>query len=219
MKKKIIIKSLASLSLIAMALNLGGCSHHMRAQEIQTDLTLREMRSEIEDFKYQLNRFEVELQIVEGKADSQNTAMNLLRSDFSKLNKNESDLIETTLLQYDRKIQKIESMEDKLKSDLLKVKEHTNEILTSLAQFKAKVDGNENHLVEQSQYIQHLKTSLESIMKFIDQPAVDGAFYVVKPGDSLAKLAKENNVSVEKLKEINNLTTDLIIVGQKLRLK
>ncbi|QTA38523.1 5'-nucleotidase, lipoprotein e(P4) family [Thermosipho ferrireducens] len=45
-------------------------------------------------------------------------------------------------------------------------------------------------------------------------------FYVVKAGDTLSKIANETGLSVEELVKYNNIENpDLIVVGQKLRLK
>jgi LysM repeat protein len=45
-----------------------------------------------------------------------------------------------------------------------------------------------------------------------------GETYVVKSGDSLTKIAKKHGVSLSALKAANNLNTDHIKVGQKLKL-
>jgi peptidoglycan DL-endopeptidase LytF len=50
------------------------------------------------------------------------------------------------------------------------------------------------------------------------ESAAGSTTYNVKTGDSLSVIAKRNNVSVEQLKQTNNLTTDMIRVGQVLRL-
>ena len=42
--------------------------------------------------------------------------------------------------------------------------------------------------------------------------------YIVKSGDTLYKIARENNISLNKIKELNNLTSDIILVGQMLKL-
>lgn len=44
-------------------------------------------------------------------------------------------------------------------------------------------------------------------------------FYTVKAGDSLWKIAMGNDLTVDHLKQMNNLTTNTIYVGQQLRIK
>ena len=43
-------------------------------------------------------------------------------------------------------------------------------------------------------------------------------YYIVKKGDSLWSIAKANNTTVDNLKNINNLSTNLLSIGQKLLL-
>lgn len=45
---------------------------------------------------------------------------------------------------------------------------------------------------------------------------VNPEYYTVKSGDTLYSIAKKFNLNVDKLKDINNLKTNLITVGQKL---
>lgn len=220
-KKNSIPFFLKSLSIALNLLFLPSClsSKHMRAQEIQTDLAIREMRSELEDHKYQMNRLEVELQIVEGKADSQNSSIQRLRQELVRLNKNEDHLVQTTLARYREELERMGSIEGSLTKDLLKLKEHTQEVLATLAQFKAKIDDNEKEIMLQSRYVDHLKDSLEELLKYVDQSAAGSVFYIVQAGDSLHKIADDNRVSVKEIKKLNHLNSDLIIIGQKLRLK
>jgi N-acetylmuramoyl-L-alanine amidase len=42
--------------------------------------------------------------------------------------------------------------------------------------------------------------------------------YIVKSGDTLSKIATQNKTTVEKIKKDNSLTSDLIKVGQKLKI-
>jgi LysM repeat protein len=45
------------------------------------------------------------------------------------------------------------------------------------------------------------------------------AWHVVEPGETLYRIAKNNDLTVEKLKQLNNLTDDKIRSGQKLKLR
>lgn len=43
-------------------------------------------------------------------------------------------------------------------------------------------------------------------------------FYIVQKGDSLWSIANKNNISINELKNINNLTSDVLTIGQLLML-
>ncbi|MGF1671505.1 MAG: LysM peptidoglycan-binding domain-containing protein [Balneolaceae bacterium] len=44
-------------------------------------------------------------------------------------------------------------------------------------------------------------------------------YYIVRSGDSLSKIAREHNMTVDELKRLNNLQNDLIRVGQQLTVR
>jgi LysM repeat protein len=50
------------------------------------------------------------------------------------------------------------------------------------------------------------------------QPAANGQIYTVVSGDNLTKIADKYGVTVKALRSANNLTTDRITVGQKLKI-
>jgi LysM repeat protein len=45
-----------------------------------------------------------------------------------------------------------------------------------------------------------------------------GPSYRIKPGDSLEKIARANQTTVQAIKELNGLTNDRIVVGKLLQL-
>ena len=55
--------------------------------------------------------------------------------------------------------------------------------------------------------------------KHIDPPKSVGNYYQVKKGDTLYSIARNNNTTVDKLKEINGLTGNSISIGQHLLVK
>ena len=47
-------------------------------------------------------------------------------------------------------------------------------------------------------------------------PSIDGIIYSVKSGDTLQKIAADNNIKLENLLDVNELTTETLTVGQQL---
>ncbi|MBO7583481.1 MAG: M23 family metallopeptidase [Treponema sp.] len=47
-------------------------------------------------------------------------------------------------------------------------------------------------------------------------PSIDGIIYTVKAGDSLQKIASSNNIRLESILDVNELTTETLTVGQQL---
>jgi len=65
--------------------------------------------------------------------------------------------------------------------------------------------------------VQHKVEDLN--MKILLSPAIDenSEEYEVKPGDSLTRIAKKYNTTIELIKQVNNLPSDNLRVGQKLK--
>ena len=60
--------------------------------------------------------------------------------------------------------------------------------------------------------------AIGQIIKLPEKSSMDNNSYIVKKGDSLYSIAKTYNTSVDKLKEINNLTSNALAIGQVLKL-
>ena len=62
--------------------------------------------------------------------------------------------------------------------------------------------------------------SQEDTSSLITSPSASpNTYYLVKSGDSLYKIAQENDMTVEELKDLNNLTSNNLRIGQRLAVK
>lgn len=82
---------------------------------------------------------------------------------------------------------------------------------------------NNNTTVEQIKELNNLNTNNLVIGQTIQIPTKETVetptttiTYIVKPGDTLYSIARENNTTVNNLKELNNLTTNILSIGQTL---
>ena len=80
-----------------------------------------------------------------------------------------------------------------------------------------------NTSVEKIKELNNLSSNLLSVGQVLKIPTVsptnvDYKVYIVKSGDSLYKIASDNNVSLNKLIEYNNLSSTNLSIGQQIRI-
>lgn len=71
-------------------------------------------------------------------------------------------------------------------------------------------------------YKDYAEAVVRAITKYKNLPytaPVEGSYYTVQKGDSLWKIANKFGITVEELKNLNNLKTNTITVGQNLKVK
>ena len=65
-------------------------------------------------------------------------------------------------------------------------------------------------------YKKYADAVVDAVLDYKGISVNNDGYYIVKKGDSLWSIAKDNNISVDKLKEINNLTSNNLTIGQQL---
>ena len=67
-------------------------------------------------------------------------------------------------------------------------------------------------------YKDYADAVVEAVLDYKNIPYEKSGYYTVKKGDSLWSIAKNYNTSVNELKELNNLTSNSLSIGQQLKL-
>lgn len=65
-------------------------------------------------------------------------------------------------------------------------------------------------------YLRYAEATVRGVLNYIGYGTSEGNTYTVSKGDSLWSVAKKFNVTVEELKAANNLTSNLLNIGQQL---
>ena len=157
---------------------------------------LYETRTAFQELSYRLNSHQTELDLL----------LERLNNLESKIPKSNPDNARITAL---------ESSQKNLADDLKTLKSHLEKTNSSLNKCEKQLANLDKQLTTD---IASLKTSLKSMISLL-QGGTKPQTYTVKPGDSLGKIAIDHKVSTKKLRELNNLKSDTIIVGQKLKLQ
>lgn len=181
----------------------------------QLELTLHEVQTNLDDLRHNSNCFQTELQILDGRIKYyENTLTALKQQDLEKQ--------QSKLEQLTQQIQNLEkkwgTLEKNLSADgkeLGELSSHANETTAALSQFRDRIHELEQELFSRNQRLDELTKQLDVLVK-----GVHGNFkvYKVKPGDSLEKIARTHQTSVDKIRKLNDLNQDLIVIGQELKI-
>ena len=187
---------------------------------------LREMRDTIDSMRHEVNNHETEIRMFGESVTNQEATLASIRQQLQDAAQLNRDQLKGTSTALEVKIAGLEAINKSLVSDMSQLKNHSNEFTDSLTQYKQKINELEKMIVLQNRNIDNIQEAIHSLLDVLQvkdtkspvSSDVSSKSYRIKPGDSLEKIARSNNTSVKALKELNNLATDRIIVGQTIQL-
>jgi len=207
--------------ILPLTLALSSCSPLRNSpsdDKHQWELKLHEVQTNLDDLKHDINCFQTELQILDGRIKYyENALANLKQQDIEKHQAKIEQIIHD-LRGLEKKYATNEKFQEGEKENLQRLASHANETTVALSQFKGRVQELEQELSSQQKRFEDLakvKGSIESLAKSIKAPY---KLYKVRPGDSLEKIAQAHHTKVERIKKLNDLDRDLIVVGQELKI-
>lgn len=164
------------------------------AQGRYGDSNTRELWDSVEALRHEVANHEAEIRVFDEKFKSQEEIVDSLSSQFK----------------------------DSVKSVKNSTANSNQDANQQIADFKKRIANLEKVVEQQTRNLENMQKALSSLIEAIqgkDAPSTNGKqIYRVKSGDSLEKIAKQNHTTIKKLKELNNLTGDQIIIGQKIEL-
>ncbi len=213
-----------SFLMLALFLVLYGCSPIKSTSEDerhQAELTLHEMQTKVDDFQHDLNCYKTEFQILESKLDGQQGSFAQLKEKFQKEYQEKIDVLIASLKEMEKKNQNTEKRAQEAVAAVKDLFKHAEKTSLALQQYQSKIGELEKTLVGQSlqlEEIKKIKGTLEELAVTLKEENNGGSVHRVSKGESLEKIAKQYNVSINNLKKINHLDEDLIMIGQELKI-
>jgi LysM repeat protein len=202
-------------SLVALPTYPAGINQDRRQppQQSQTGLSA---------IKHQLSNHESEIRMMEEKLNNQEETIETLRQGLCDTGQLHRDLLKDNQASLNSKIDSLDTKTKNLVTDLGVLKTHANESAAILEQYKHKIKEMEKVTEVQKNQLNHLEEAIRSLMDLMQVKESlgekgDGVkSYRVQSGDTLEKIARSQKVTIQSLREKNNLTNDKIMVGQKL---
>lgn len=188
--------------LVPILLVIAGCSNSKMAafngDSAKGEWALEEVRIELGDVKHALNATQVQLHLLEERVS----------------HTKEVDNISQQVAILEKKIAQLEKVHERTVADLRHLNHLSGQTAEALSEYKDKCQDLDQRFDE----LAKLKGTLTSISKSLAaKPAeTSTATYRIQPGDSLEKIARRYNTTVETLKKLNRLENDRIIVGKDL---
>ena len=184
-------------------------------EKYQLELTLHEMKTHLDDLRHGINCFQTELQILDGRIKYYEQAFASFKPQDLEKQQSKIDQLSQQVQALEKKWASCDKIQQGDTKELRELSSHAHETISALAQFRDRIGELEQEIFAQNQRFNELaklKGHIENLSKG------ECKFYKVKSGDSLEKIARTHKISVDKLKKLNDLDQDLIVVGQELKI-
>ena len=180
---------------ILLLLLLSSCLSQFGVLRSAPEAPLNELRMEVADLRHAVHSTEMEVKMVEDRLES-----------------TERDAPRTQeLIELRKKVVHLEKQLEKVTAELRALAHHTSQTIASLEAHKAHTAAVDSKLDEVAK-LRKVLSQLAQRQAVTQQARV----YLVQPGDTLAKIAHKHGTCVDALRKANNLSTDKIVVDQKL---
>jgi len=190
----------------------------------QMELTIHEMQTNMDDLRHDFNCYQTELNILDGKIKHHETALSFLKQEQVEQQEVKLSNLSEQLTLFEKKLHGLEKSSTNEITNIKKLASHSSEVTSALTQYKERIIELEKEILSQNHRLEELskiKGTLELVARNLknERPSYSKLKnYNVKAGDSLEKISKKYDSSVQELKEINGLNDDMIVIGQELKI-
>lgn len=188
-----------------------------KEEKHRMEMTLQRMKTDIEDLKHDLNTFEIEHHVFEGRLSDQDHTLATLKDQTFDSQEARLDHLFSEIEKLKGFLNSMRESNQKLMAELKKLHENASDTHVALSQYKNKIESIEKHLALQERQFEKIAELKGVIAELTSgQKGKRLKTYTVRTGDSLEKIARIHKTTVEEIKRLNHLNNDLIIVGEEI---
>ncbi len=224
-----------SLLLFALLVTLpGGVYSAGKRYSYQEDQAtqLNEIRDGVDDLRHEVNNHESEIRTFEHKLENLDGRLDSLLEQIETNSRTHKDMLKGETGNLEERLAALESLNKGIVSDLKMLKTHANDSAIVIGQYKQKLVELEKIIESQNKSLDALQGAIQSLAEAMQVKAsgsssvalrddsYSGRTYKVKPGDTLDKIAKAHQTTIQAIRDANNLSKDKdkIVVGQTLKI-
>ncbi len=179
----------------------------------------------VKALRYEIANHEQEIRTLEERLEQQEEIVDAARSAADSLKKQVAQLLDADTSDLDSQVAEVAGVNDKLNQDLHSLQKQANAVAELVEAHSTQLKELEETLAGQSQQFSTLEKAVQSLVTALQDPTtsssgVEGTeiSYSVVSGDSLEKIARRHNTTIKAIKEHNKLSSDKILIGQKLKI-
>lgn len=196
------------LLLILLATSCSSMTSSSREARHQMELSIHKVKTDLEEFKHDLNTYEIEHHVLEGQFMDLEKIVKHNKKTLSQVSPNRIENMLANLKAFEKHLSMIEKNQERILRDMVQLSNHANETSAALSQYKNEIATLKNTLETHSNPTQGVATAFDD----------NYYYYTVSPGDSLEKISNQFSVSINVIKDVNQLSTDLIKAGKTIKI-
>lgn len=169
--------------------------------------------------QHHIANLETEVEMLKSRLESQELANEALVKETSQLLKATQETLKRSREGSDSLKKNQDKNVEKLAADIKILKNHINDIAATVSDLTKRLQTISENDQTRALQIQDLEKALRALTSALNPKAPDATgVYTVKSGDTLEKIARANGITIQSLKELNDLSNDTIRPGQQLKI-
>lgn len=163
-----------------------------------------------DDIRHEVDNHEAEIRMFEERLNTQEVIVDSLRQQVMDANHENKELVKGSAILLENNVNHLETSVKGITDDLRNLQAHGNDTAKVLNQHKQKIEEIEKKMDQ-------LQDTLQLVLDALQVPGSEKVYQVVS-GDTLEKIARKHETTIQKIKDLNSLSSDRIYVGQKLKM-